>query len=669
MSAQQPPVPQRPQHSLSAEIVRPALPVPSAPAIPLPPRAPSKPAPRHGQDPLVTPLPSAPPVIVPMTSIAVPQELVASPIQPLREKQHDWQGMTQMDIAVALMSNAGPKAHQVWLPPLEAADTLDMLMPDLAVDPLLGLTSRQWRGKGQMVAPIGVMDVPLEQRRDPLSVDLSGSGGNLVVVGGPLTGKSTLLRTLVMSVSLTMTPQEAQIYIADFGGGTFVPFAGAVHVAGVVTRDDPATLGRMIAEVEDIMERREAYFKASGIDSMTAYRLRRARGEADDGHGDVFLVVDGWGTVRSDFELIEARINVIATRGLGFGVHVLVSAARWAELRQSTRDVIGTRLELRLGDPSDSSINRQIAPQVPENHPGRGLEPGGHHMLTALPRIDHQQDAASLGDGVTDALSQIGQAWGGKPGPKLQLLPTRVTLEELRGRAPAGASLILGLEERRLGVFTFDPAQEHHLLAFGDAKSGKTNLIRLLTREIRRVAPPDQAALFVIDTRRTLLGEVPDDYLASYIATRDDALEMIDDLAVYLKTRLPGKDVTTDQLRNHSWWTGPDVWVVVDDYDLVVTQAGNPLQPLQQFLAQAGDVGLHLVIARRSAGAARQAFDPILQMLIELGSTGILLSGSPDEGQILPGVKFRRSQPGRVQVVSREHDPMVGQLALTEPVA
>src|SRR6185312_1082356 len=76
-----------------------------------------------------------------------------------------------LDIAVDHMVGHGPEAHQVWLPPLDVPDTLDDLMPDLAVDPQLGLVSREWRALGGLVVPLGTVDRPREQRRDTLSVD------------------------------------------------------------------------------------------------------------------------------------------------------------------------------------------------------------------------------------------------------------------------------------------------------------------------------------------------------------------------------------------------------------------------------------------------------------------------------------------------------------------
>lgn len=127
--------------------------------------------------------------------------------------------------------------------------------------------------------------------------------------------------------------------------------------------------------------------------------------------------------------------------------------------------------------------------------------------------------------------------------------------------------------------------------------------------------------------------------------------------------------MTTDQLRNRSWWTGAEAWLLVDDYDLVATQSGNPVVALQPLMAQARDIGLHIVLARRMGGASRAMFEPVVQTMTELGSTGILLSGSPDEGAVIGRIKPVKSVPGRAQVVSRDAGRVVAQLAWSEPGA
>ena len=159
----------------------------------------------------------------------------------------------------------------------------------------------------------------------------------------------------------------------------------------------------------------------------------------------------------------------------------------------------------------------------------------------------------------------------------------------------------------------------------------------------------------MVDYRRTLLDAVDPDHLAGYVGAAPAATEMLSELHEVLARRLPGADLTVRQLRERSWWTGPEVYVVVDDYDLVVTPSGNPLLALLDFLAQGRDVGVHLVLARRVGGAARALYEPVLQRVKELGSPGIILSGDPDEGPLLGPYRAMPRVPGRGLLVRRQH--------------
>jgi S-DNA-T family DNA segregation ATPase FtsK/SpoIIIE len=582
-----------------------------------------------------------------------------------------------LDIAVGHMVGHGPAAHQVWLPPLDVPDTLDELMPDLAVDPQLGLVSQEWRALGGLVVPLGTVDRPREQRRDTLSVDLSGGAGHLAVVGGPRSGKSTTLRSVVAGMSLTTTPQESQFFVLDFGGGTFSGMTGLPHMAGVGTRSEPDVVSRIIAEVTGIVDRREKYFRANGIDSIETYRTRRAQGRADDGYGDVFLVIDGWSTLRADFDDLELEIQQLSTRGLTFGLHIVAATSRWADFRAAMRDMFGSRLELRLGDPLDSEIDRRISALVPQNRPGRGLVSSKLHFLTALPRIDGDARAETLGDGVDDLVRRVTEAWSGPAGPKLRLLPERITLDDVRAQAGVPATmpdaekgahpLVVGINEKELAPVSLDPEVEPHLLILGDGQSGKSSILRGLAREIMRTRTPQQAQLVVVDYRRALLGEVPDEYLLNYLTSATQAQPALRDLATYLENRIPGPDVTPAQLRSRSWWSGAEVFVLVDDYDLVATQQSSPVAALQPLLPQARDVGLHVTVARRSGGASRALYEPVIQSLRDLAMPGLMLSGSPDEGPLLGNLRAAPATAGRGRLITRERGVEVVQMAWTDP--
>ncbi|MGO1472300.1 MAG: type VII secretion protein EccCa [Flaviflexus sp.] len=598
---------------------------------------------------------TAAPVLLAQSEEPEPEEVDV--LDPAEDEIVDEQGgdYTTFDIAVDRMEGQGPAAHKVWLDPLSMPASLDRLMGDLGTDKNLGYVSKSWRGAGAFTIPVGEVDRPYEQRRDTLLVDLSGAGGHASIVGGPQSGKSTLMRTIMAGIALTHTPTEVQFYVMDFGGGTFAPFRDLAHTAGIALRKDTDRVNRIVAEIASIIDDREQFFADNGIDSMETYRRMRAAGEADDGYGDIFLFIDNWATLRADFDQVESKLQNLMPRGLNFGLHVVASALRWMNFRTQVKDMFGTRLELRLGDPLDSEIDRKVAKNVPERLPGRGLEPGRHHFLGALPRVDGEESPDTVSVGVRDLVSKVNEAWKGERGPKLRELPLEITIDDVRAMVDRDdRRILLGINESRLEPFGIDFWKNDHFYFYGGQGSGKTATLRLIASEIARVYTPETAQIFAVDYRRSLLGELPEGYVGGYYTTADQAMEQLGGLANYLKVRMPGPNVTPQQLRDRSWWEGKEVFILVDDYDLVNTPSGNPVAAFQPLMAQAHDLGLHIILTRRSGGAQRALFEPVMQTMNDLAVPAMLLPGSPEDGQIIGKLKPQVANPGRAQFRSRE---------------
>jgi S-DNA-T family DNA segregation ATPase FtsK/SpoIIIE len=272
---------------------------------------------------------------------------------------------------------------------------------------------------------------------------------------------------------------------------------------------------------------------------------------------------------------------------------------------------------------------------------------------------------------VEDLVARVATAWRGPAGPKLRLLPDLVSLPDVRRMAGAdeksGGPLLLGVNEKELAPIGIDPDAEPHLLVLGDGQSGKSALLRAYAQEVMRTRTPQQAQIILVDYRRSLLGEVPEDYLLNYLTSAQQAAPALKDVAAYLEQRIPGPDVTPDQLRNRSWWQGAEVFLLVDDYDLVATQQSSPVAVLQPLLAQARDVGLHVVVARRSGGASRALYEPVIQSLRDLAMPGLLLSGSPEEGPLIGNLRPVPLPPGRGRLVTRDRGTEVVQTAWAEP--
>ncbi|WP_078946736.1 type VII secretion protein EccCa [Streptomyces sp. NRRL B-3648] len=565
---------------------------------------------------------------------------------------------TVLDVIVRRLEAQGPAAHQVWLPPLESPPSLDALLPGLTAVQGRGLTQPAYEGAGRLVVPAGLVDKPYEQRRDRLLLDFSGAAGHMQVIGGPQSGKSTFLRSLICSFALTHTPHEVQFYGLDFGGGGMAAVDGLPHVGGIASRLDPERVRRTVSEVYGVLTRREEYFRTAGIASIADYRARRARGDipvTDQPWGDVFLVIDGWGNFRTDYEGLEPAVLDIAARGLGYGIHLVITASRSMEVRANLKDHLMNRLELRLGDVMDSEIDRKVAVNVPAGVPGRGLSPQKLHFMAAVPRIDGLTSDTDLAEATAALTTEVGRHWQAPGAPKVRLLPRRLEAAKLPpGDRFPQRGVAFALDEDNLEPVFVDFDQDPFFLVFGESESGKSNLLRLLIEQLSLRYGGDDAKFFVVDNRRSLLDVTPATHLAEYIPMSSQMDHHMTALADLMQRRTPTADVTAQQLRERSWWRGPQVFVVIDDYDLVSTSSGNPLSGLTEMLPFARDVGVRFIIARSSAGAGRASYEPFMQRMKELGAQGIILAGDPAEGDVLGGVRPRPMPAGRGVFVSRK---------------
>lgn len=153
------------------------------------------------------------------------------------------------------------------------------------------------------------------------------------------------------------------------------------------------------------------------------------------------------------------------------------------------------------------------------------------------------------------------------------------------------------------------------------------------------------------------------EHLLGYGTNDEQSGRMLLETAKALSKRLPGQDVTPEQLRKRSWWEGPEIFVLVDDYDMVATHKEHPLMALLPLAAQGSDIGLHVVLARRTGGAGRGLFEPFLGRLREVGTPGLMMSGDRDEGPLLGGMRAQVLPPGRGWLVDRRGQKGLVQLA------
>jgi ESX secretion system protein EccC len=332
--------------------------------------------------------------------------------------------------AMTPLARTGRRTHRIWLPPLAATIPLDQVLKP-------GGSPRSPGDPDWLRVPIGIVDRPYDQSQRPLVHDFTGRSGHLAIAGAPRSGKSTLLATLIASFALTHPPDAVQFYCVDLGGGLLHELADLPHVGTVLSAREPNEVRRLVRELLTVVAEREEGFRRDGVASISAWHQRRAAAPPDerDGYGEVFLVIDDWSRFRQEFSQLEPAIEEMAGRGLHHGVHLIVAANRWPDLRLALRDNLGGRLELRLNDPIESEIDRAAATRLPDRLPGRGLTCDGGEFQTAVPVIHsvHDRAAVSGHQAVTPRAiaDRAVRSPTGAAAPLLRPLPTLVPLEGL----------------------------------------------------------------------------------------------------------------------------------------------------------------------------------------------------------------------------------------------
>ncbi|WP_409426360.1 type VII secretion protein EccCa [Mycobacterium sp. SMC-11] len=543
------------------------------------------------------------------------------------------------------LAHYGPHAPALWLPPLDEPIPLATTLADA------GISERALRW------PLGQIDKPFEMRRDPLVFDARSASGNLLIHGGPKSGKTTALQTFIVSAASLHSPREVSFYCLDYGGGQLRALQDLAHVGSVASGLEPERIRRTFGELEQLLaarQQREA-FRDGSIGSL------------NDGYGEVFLVIDNlYAFSRDNTDAFNtrnpllAKVTELVNVGLAYGIHVVVTTPSWLEVPLAMRDGLGLRLELKLHDARDSNVRvagalTRPAEAVPANQPGRGLTMAAEHFLIAQPDLGQ--------------IEAINARHPGLAAPPVRLLPTNLAPEEVGVSYPAVDHVVIGVREEDLAPVQVDFTTNPLLLVLGDAKSGKTTLLRHIIRTVREHSSAEQVAFTVLDRRLHLVDEplYPDN---EYTANVDRVIPAMLGLSALIGSRRPPAGLSAADLAGWSY-DGHTHYLIIDDVDsipdtpaLTGPYAGQrPWTTLIELLSQAGDLGLRVIVTARATGSAHALMtNPLLRRLNDLQATTLMLSGNPADSGKIRGQRFARLPAGRAILLADNDEPTYLQL-------
>ena len=164
-----------------------------------------------------------------------------------------------------------------------------------------------------------------------------GMGPHGLVIGATGSGKSEFLRTLVLGLAMTHSPEQLNMVLVDFkGGATFAGMSEMPHVSAVITNlaQELTLVDRMQDALSGEMVRRQELLRDAGnFASIRDYERARTAGEQLDPLPSLFIVVDEFSEMLSAKPEFIDLFVAIGRLGRSLGLHLLLASQRLEEGR------------------------------------------------------------------------------------------------------------------------------------------------------------------------------------------------------------------------------------------------------------------------------------------------------------------------------------------------
>lgn len=396
---------------------------------------------------------------------------------------------TQLDAVISYLAEVAREnsyVHnlQLWLPVLPTLLYLHQLD---GYDSAEFFDGEKWNRKKRewdITVPVGMYDDPVNQAQGTLEISLSRNGHH-AVIGTVVSGKSTLLQTVVYALVNKYTPEEINIYAIDFSAGMLSAYAKMPHVGGVISENEEDRLDKFFTMLGTILEDRKRLFKGGNYEQYV-----RVNGITIP---TIVLVIDNYSNFRNKTNnKYEDIILQLSKDGVAYGIFLVMTAGGFSSMEIPTRigDNLRTVICLEMSDKfqyADAMHTMRIE-TIPEvNIKGRGLAHVGEEILefqtalsfAAADDFARMEKIEKLGDTMREV-------WHGKSARPIPEIPENpvwadfVALDETVWMAEDSCRLPIGYQAKNAAVYGIDLSRTYCYLIAGKSRSGKTNLLKAI---------------------------------------------------------------------------------------------------------------------------------------------------------------------------------------------
>ncbi|HET9167964.1 MAG TPA: FtsK/SpoIIIE domain-containing protein [Actinospica sp.] len=565
----------------------------------------------------------------------------------------------------------------------------------------------RWRATLETLRVRAVLGVT---ERELFEIDLDDDGPHGLIAGTTGSGKSELLRTMIVSLAVGTDPEHLTFALVDYkGGGALDECAKLPHVVGLVTDLDEQLGERALRCLEAELRHREHALRGVGLSHVRDYqRLRDLQRPELEPMPRLVVVIDEFATLVKALPAFVDSLVSIAQRGRSLGMHLIMATQRPSgSVSDAIKNNVKLRLALRLESANDSQdvIDSPAAAGIGSRQWGRGfyrlsakevlpVQTALSTGVTATAAVSSgvtllpfrltgpgQSDAAAgtdTGDTPTD-LARLVEAtrwasaaagFGTPRRPWPDPLPESVPVFEL-GFAVRGiqtdtaelAAYALADDPDRQAQYPvgWDPTAGN-MLVYGVVGSGATTALISLALAITATAPPDRQHVYALDLGNGDLAPLSGlPHTGAYIGPTERARQIR--LIRMLRAELNARKAGGAGAGRGGHAAAPANWLVLIDNvgslraELEKDYGGiSVLDDLERVFADGPAVGIHVVATADRAGAVPSAWSALCRqkLLLRLADTA---DYAPFD---VPRSAIPAAVPGRALVAATKQVVQIG---------
>lgn len=448
---------------------------------------------------------------------------------------------TQLDAVVEYLAQLAVQAGYqkqppLWLPVLPeniCLEELEDYQNQIFADGHWSAQETQW----ELKAMVGFCDDPVNQYQMPLVLNFT-EDGNHAVCGIGMSGKSTFLQTTVYSLIQSYSPEYLNLYLLDFSSRTLEPFEKDVHVGGILYENDVETVGKFFHMIKGMIKERKELFRGGNY-----YQYVRKNGMVCPA---VVVVIDNMANFREKTEeKFDDVLLQISKECTANGIYLLISGAGFSmsEIPGKLGENIRRTISLEMQDKfayADVLRTMQITTLPEPGISGRGLvEIDGSALEFQTCLAVRAEDDYKRIEQIQSDCQNMSSYWSGKRAKPIPFIPEKAVwsefraLEETQKQMEDLAVLPMGYDLETAAVTGINLKQTYCYLISGKARTGKTNLLRIL---MRSAAEKKGKTIVVEFSEEELKGEA-ENLGAEYIHSIDEFYTFVQNIIPVFQER------------------------------------------------------------------------------------------------------------------------------------